>query len=57
MKTELLDLESVEKYTWMIAISAKEAQEDYKYFQSQDRKAEKQLIENIVANSGLSLDI
>ena len=57
MKRELLDLESVEKYTWMIDISSKEARKDYEYFQSQDKKSEKRLIENIVANSGLSLEI
>ena len=57
MKTELLDLESIKKYTWKIDISSEEAKKDYEYFQSQDKKSEKQLIENIVANSELSLEI
>jgi len=57
MTRELLNLESVKRYTWMIDVSVEETKKDYEYFQRQDRKAEQQLIESIVRNSGLVFDI
>ena len=57
MTRELLNLESAKRYTWVIDFSAEEAKRDYEYFQRQDRKAEQQLIESIVRNSGLVFDI